>query len=411
MKSFPFYIARRYLFSRKSHNAINFITMISACGVCFATIALVCVLSVFNGLEQLMQDMFGEFDPDLRITVVEGKVFETNTPVFDSIRALDGVVNVSEVLEENALLRFDEQQIPATVKGVSDNYVKAVNIENIMFDGSFTLNDGAFDYAVAGIGVASKLGAGAHFIRPLQIYAPKRMATVNLARPETAFNQRAILLSGIFEVGQTSYDDNYLIVPLSLAQEIFDYEANQATSLAIKTREGSVDEVQQQIQELLGKDFRVQNRYEQQETFFRILQSEKLIGFLILCFILMIATFNIIGSLSMLMLDKKDDIKTLSSLGVNERRMRQIFFYEGWLVSLLGGLIGIVIGIILCLIQQHFGIIGLGGGENYVITAYPVQVKIIDSLLIFATVMTVSFFAVKFTVRSLKLSTTLPTSA
>ena len=404
MKNFPFYIAKRYLFSRKSHNAVNVITMISACGVCFATIALVCVLSVFNGLEALMQDMFGEFDPDLKITVVEGKVFDADTPEFDKIRALDGVSNVAQVLEENALLRFDEQQVPATIKGVSDNYIKAVNIENVMFDGTFTLNDGVFDYAVAGIGIASRLGAGAHFLRPVQIYAPKRMAAVNLARPETAFNQRAIHLSGIFDAGQSNYNDTYLIVPLALAQELFDYEANQATSLALKVREGSVENVQKQIREILGDGFRVQNRYEQQEVFFRILQSEKLIGFLILCFILLIATFNIIGSLSMLILEKKDDIKTLHSLGTDEKRMRRIFFYEGWLVSLLGGLIGIVIGVVLCLVQQHFGIIKLGGGgADYLIPAYPVKVQIWDTLLIFSTVMIVSFCALQFTVKSLKI--------
>ena len=370
--------------------------MISACGVCFATIALVCVLSVFNGLEALMQDMFGEFDPDLRITVVEGKVFEVDTPEFDKIRALDGVLNVAQVLEENALLRFDEHQTPATIKGVSDNYVSAVNIENVMFDGAFRLHDGAFPYAVAGIGIASRLGVGAHFLRPIQIYAPKRMATVNLARPETAFNQRAIHLSGIFDVGQSNYNDTYLIVPLALAQELFDYEPNQATALALKVREGSVNSIQRQIRQILGSDFQVKNRYEQQEVFFRIMKVEKWIGFLILSFILLIATFNIIGSLSMLILEKKEDIKTLYSLGVDEKRMRRIFFYEGWLVSLLGGVIGIVIGVVLCLIQQHFGIIKLGGGgADYVISAYPVKVQIWDTLLIFFTVMIISLLAVQ----------------
>ncbi|MDR1699464.1 MAG: FtsX-like permease family protein [Prevotellaceae bacterium] len=404
MKNFPFYIASRYLFSRKSHNAINFITMISACGVCFATAALVCVLSVFNGLEVLMQDMFGEFDPMLKITVVEGKVFEIDTPEFDKIRQLDGVLNVAQILEENALLKFDDQQVPATIKGVSDNFTQAVNIENVMFDGKFTLQDGAFSYAVAGIGIAARLGIGAHFLRPLHIYAPKRMAKVNLARPETAFNQRAIHLSGIFDVGQANYNDTYLIVPIAVAQELFDYEENQATALELKVSEKNTDAVQKQIRQILGSDFHVKNRYEQQEAFFRIMKIEKWIGYLILCFILLIAVFNIIGSLSMLILEKKDDIKTLFSLGVNEKRMRRIFFYEGWLVSLLGGVIGIVIGIALCLVQQHFGIIRLGGGggEDYVITAYPVQLQLLDTLLIFVTVMAVSFLAVQYPCRQMK---------
>ncbi len=403
MKNFPFYIARRYLFARKSHNAINFITMISACGVCFATIALVCVLSVFNGLETLMQNMFGEFDPMLKITVVEGKVFETDRPEFDKIRQIDGVLNIAQILEENALLKFDEQQVPATIKGVSDNYTQSVNIENIMFDGKFTLHDGAFPYAVAGIGIASRLGAGAHFLRPIQIYAPKRMATVNLARPENAFNQRPIHLSGIFDVGQANYNDTYLIVPLAIAQELFNYEENQATALELKVSEKNVDNIQQKIKEILGNDFQVKNRYEQQEAFFRIMKIEKWIGYLILCFILLIAVFNIIGSLSMLILEKKDDIKTLFCLGVDERRMQRIFFYEGWLVSLLGGILGIVIGVVICLVQQHFGILKFGGGgADYIISAYPVQLKLIDSLLIFITIMAISFAAVQFTVKNLK---------
>lgn len=396
--SFSLRIARRYLFSKKSHNAINVISGISATGVAIGTMALVVVLSVFNGFELLISDMFSAFDPDLKITLSQGKTFDLNTNEFGQVRQLKSVAVFTEVVEENALLRYKDKQMPATIKGVTDNFSRLTNIDSIMYDGTFQLYDGAFERAVPGVGVASILGLGAHFINPLYIYAPKRTSNINLLRPEKSFNQLGAFVSGIFSVQQLQYDDHYVLVSINMARDLFEYDSTTVSSVELKLASG-VDQldIQKQIQKLLGNKYQVKNRYEQQESFFKIMKIEKWITYLILCFILLIASFNIIGSLSMLIIDKKADIQTLRSLGADNKLIQRIFLYEGWLISVVGAFSGLILGTLICLVQEHFGIVKLGSG--YVVDAYPVVSNFSDSLLVFVTVLLMGFLAAWYPVR------------
>ncbi|MDR3652634.1 MAG: FtsX-like permease family protein [Paludibacter sp.] len=399
--SFSFRIARRYLFSKKSHNAINIISGISAAGVGVGAMALVCVLSVFNGFGSLISDMFSSFDPDLKISVIQGKTFDVNTKEFNALRKMKSVAYFTEVVEENALLRFKNKQMPATVKGVSNDFEKMTRIDSIMYDGKFILYDGAFQRSVLGVGVASILGLGAHFIDPLYIYAPKRTSEINLLRPENSFNQVGTFVSGIFSVKQLQYDDHYVLISIGLARDLFEYEKSTVTSVELKLAKGvDKDEVQKKIKTLLGNKFQVKNRYEQQESFFKIMKIEKWITYLILCFILLIASFNIIGSLSMLIIDKKADIETLRSLGANNQLIKRIFLFEGWMISAVGAIVGIAIGAGMCLVQEHFGILKLGSG--YVVDAYPVVTNPIDMLLVFITVISMGFLAAYYPVRYIR---------
>lgn len=399
--SFSFRIAKRYLFSRKSHNAINIISGISAAGVGVGAMALVCVLSVFNGFELLITDMFSSFDPDLKITLNHGKTFDDNSPELIHVRKLKSVAYFTEVVEENALLRFRDKQMPATIKGVSSDFEKMTRIDSIIYDGKFILNDGAFERAVPGIGVAAILGLGAHFIDPLYIYAPKRTSKINLLRPENSFNQMGTFVSGIFSVKQLQYDDHYVLVSIKLARDLFEYEKTKVSSIELKLANGvDQEKVQKQIQAILGDRYQVKNRYEQQESFFKIMKIEKWFTYLILCFILLIASFNIIGSLSMLIIDKKGDIETLRNLGANNRLIKRIFLFEGWMISGVGAVSGIGLGALLCLLQQYFGILKLGKG--YVVDAYPVQTNVMDLLLVFVTVLVMGFLAAYYPVRYIR---------
>lgn len=390
--SFSLRIARRYLFSPKSHNAINIISGISATGVAVGTMALVIVLSVFNGFEALIGDMFSAFDPDLKITAVQGKTFDAGSARFDEIRKMPEVAVFTEVIEENALLRFGEKQMPATIKGVTDNFRELTQIDSIIYDGEFVLFDGAFERAVPGVGVAAKLGMGAHFVDPLYIFAPKRSTKINLLRPETSLNQAGTFLSGIFAVNQLQYDDQYVLVSIGLARELFEYDSTTVSAIELKVKPGSdIAKVQKEIINKIGDTFFVKNRYEQQESFFRIMKIEKWITFLILSFILLIASFNIIGSLSMLIIDKKDDIQTLKHLGADNGLIKSIFLFEGWMISAVGALAGLVIGTVICLIQQYFGLVKMGSG--YVVDAYPVVLQLTDTVLVFITVLVMGLLA------------------
>ncbi|MDP4238612.1 MAG: ABC transporter permease [Bacteroidota bacterium] len=399
--SFSFRIAKRYLFSKKSHNAINIISGISAAGVGVGTMALVCVLSVFNGFEVLISDMFSSFDPDLKITLTHGKTFDVNSAEFNTVRKMKSVACFTEVVEENALLRFKNKQMPATIKGVSDDFEKMTHIDSIMYDGNFILNDGAFERAVPGVGVASTLGLGAHFIDPLYIYAPKRTSKINLLRPENSFNQIGTFVSGIFSVKQLQYDDHYVLVSIGLARDLFEYDKKTVSSVELKLAQAADQEqVQKQIKSLLGDRYQVKNRYEQQESFFKIMKIEKWITYLILCFILLIASFNIIGSLSMLIIEKQTDIETLRNLGADNQLIKRIFLLEGWMISAVGAISGIILGALLCLLQQHFGILKLGSG--YVVDAYPVLTKVTDLLLVFVTVLVMGLLAAYYPVRYIR---------
>ncbi len=395
---FTFRIARRYLFSKKSHNAINVISGISSAGVAVGTMALVIVLSVFNGFEDLFTKLFSAFDPDLKITLVEGKVFSLESEEVMQVKNHAGVEVFTAVVEENALLRFKDKQMPGLIKGVSDEFKAMTQIESVLIDGSFVLFDGAFEHAVPGLGVASGLGLGAHFIDPLFIYAPKRTSRINLLRPEQSFNQSATFVSGIFSVQQTDYDDQLVLVSLALAQELFEYDDDQVTSVELKlSPTANAKRVQQELRDILGIDYEVKNRFEQQESYFRIMRIEKWITYLILSFILLIASFNIIGSLSMLILDKKNDIYTLRNLGADQKMIRMIFLLEGWMISIVGATIGIIIGGAIALSQEHFGIFKLGQG--FIVDNYPAVTQFSDVILVFITVIIMGFLAAWYPVK------------
>lgn len=395
-----FFIAFRYLFSKKKQNAINVISFIAASGVCLGTLALVCVLSVFNGFESLVKDMFAYFDPDLKIEVVNGKTFCINTAEFEQIKAMDDVLCFSEVLEDNALIAYQNRQSPVVIKGIDKNYLKAIPVDSILYDGQFLVHDYFHKYAVIGAGLAWQLNVGLQFSEALKILVPKREAKINIAAPEKSFNQQNTLITGVYLTQEKNLDHKYLFVDIALARSLFERDSTSVSAVELKITPNKLNVTQKQIKKLLGESFTVKNKYEQQVDSFRIMQIEKWITFLILSLILLVATFNIIGSLSMLIVDKQEDISTLQKLGASHQLIRMIFLFEGWLISITGASIGLVLGVLLCLSQQYFGWLKLGG--TFIIESYPVIVQIGDLVLIFLTVVALGFLAAYYPVRYLR---------
>ena len=403
---FSFYIAKRYLFSKKSHNAINVISGVSVCGITLATLALVCTLSVFNGFQDLVTTMFTAFDPELKITAVSGKVFDGQDNRIQSLRQMPEVEVFSESLEDNVMVQYKDRQAMAVIKGVEDNFSQLTAIDSILYGrGEMVLHDEVVAYAIPGIELVSILGTGVRFLDPLEIYAPKRGSKINVTSPASSFNSDYLHSSGlVFAVNQQKYDASYILTSLKFARELFQYDT-EVSSIELKLKEdANINKVQGRIAGLLGKDFQVLNRYEQQADTYRIMEVEKLISYLFLTFILLIACFNVIGSLSMLIIDKRADVVTLRNLGANDETIKRIFLLEGCLISFLGALIGVVLGVALCLVQQEFGLISLGGGDSagaFVVDAYPVNVQLTDVLLVLLTVLVISFFSVQYPVRYL----------
>lgn len=401
--NFPFYIARRYLFSKKSHNAINVISAISVCGVALATLALVCTLSVFNGFQDLVTTFFTAFDPQLKITAVRGKVFDGQDKRVLQLKKMPDVEVYSESLEDNVMVQYQGRQAMAVVKGVEDNFDQLTPIDSILFGrGDLLLHDEVVDYAIPGIQVLSTLGSGIRFLDPLEIYAPRRGAKVNMANPSTAFVTGNLFSSGlVFAVNQEKYDASYILTSIDFARRLFQY-TTEVSAINLKLKAGAdTDAVKKHIQDLLGDDFLVQDRYEQQADTYRIMEIEKLISYLFLTFILMIACFNVIGSLSMLIIDKRDDVVTLRNLGASDRQIVRIFLFEGRMISFFGAFAGVVLGLLLCWLQQEYGLIALGSSGSFVVDAYPVSVHASDVLLIFITVLLIGFLSVWYPVRFL----------
>ena len=401
--NFPFYIARRYLFSKKSHNAINVISTISVCGVALATLALVCTLSVFNGFQDLVETFFTAFDPQLKITAVRGKVFDGQDKRVLQLKKLPEVAVYSESLEDNVMVQYQGRQAMAVIKGVEDNFDQLTPIDSILFGrGDLLLHDEVVDYAIPGIQLLSTLGSGIRFLDPLEIYAPRRGAKVNMANPSTGFVTGNLFSSGlVFAVNQEKYDASYILTSMNFARKLFQY-TTEVSAINLKLKDGAdTDAVKKHIQTLLGDDFRVQDSYEQQSDTFRIMEIEKLISYLFLTFILMIACFNVIGSLSMLIIDKRDDVVTLRNLGASDRQIVRIFLFEGRMISLFGALAGVIFGLLLCWLQQEYGLISLGDSGSFVVDAYPVSVHASDVIIVFVTVLLVGFLSVWYPVRFL----------
>ena len=404
--NFPFYIARRYLFSKKSHHAINVISGVSVCGVALATLAMVCTLSVFNGFQDLVSTMFTAFDPEIKITAANGKVFDSQDERIQLLRDLPEIEVFSESLEDNAMVQYKGRQAMVVIKGIEDNFNQLTAIDSILYGrGEWILRDEVVDYAVPGIELVSVLGTGIRFLDPLEVYAPKRGAKINVANPSTSFESSYLHSSGlVFAVNQQKYDASYILTSLSFARDLFQYDTEVSSIEFRIAADADVKEVKKDIKRLLGNDFLVQDRYEQQADTYRIMEVEKLISYVFLSFILLIACFNVIGSLSMLIIDKRNDVVTLRNLGADDQLVSRVFLFEGYMITFFGALIGVGLGLILCFIQQEFGIIPLGSGDSagaFVVDAYPVSVYAIDVILVLITVLVTGFLSVFFPVRYL----------
>lgn len=401
--NFPFYIAKRYLFSKKSHNAINVISGISVCGVALATLAMVCTLSVFNGFQDMVATFFTAFDPQVKITSVKGKVFDGSLPVLSQIKNMPEVAVYSESVEDNAMVQYKGRQVMAVIKGVEDNFDKLTPIDSILFGrGELILHDEVADYAIPGLQLLSTLGTGIRFLDPLEVYAPKRGAKINMANPMSSFVSDDLFSSGLtFTVNQEKYDGSYILTSIDFARNLFQYDKEvSAVNLRLYPTANEKDVISK-IKRILGEDFYVQDRYEQQADTFRIMEIEKLISYIFLTFILMIACFNVIGSLSMLIIDKKNDVQTLRNLGASDNQIVRIFLFEGRMISFIGAVAGVILGLILCLVQQEYGIISLGNSGSFIVDAYPVSVHVWDVVLIFVTVIVIGFISVWYPVRYL----------
>jgi len=395
-----FHIARRYLVSKKSVNVINLISALSVVGVAVGTMALIVVLSAFNGIDDFIQGMLSSFDPDLKVTATEGKSFALDTPEIKELMQTEGVASFMQVVEDNALLQYDDRQKYGIVKGVEEGYADFSGLDSMVIDGKFLLNYDNRMFTVIGQGVAVDLGVGLNFVTPIHVYYPKR-ETKGTVMLQNAFNHDYLFPTGVFSV-QQEIDGQYIIVPIQFAREIFDLDG-RVSSLELKLKPGvKVSDLQKKIKALLGPGYKVQDRYEQHEFLYRVMKSEKWTSFLILSFILIIASFNLLGSLTMIILDKKDDIYILESMGANQTLIRRIFLFEGWLISISGAIVGVFAGIGLVWAQTRFELLKLPGSGAFAISAYPVQLELFDVLVTVLIVLTIGFFAVWYPVRSIK---------
>lgn len=400
--NFPFFIARRYLFSKKSTHAINIISCISGVGVAVATMALVVTLSVFNGFHDLVATFFTSFDPQLEVVPVVGKTAPADDPALTKIKSLPEVEVASECIEDQALAIYKGRQTMITLMGVDDNFERMSRIDEILYGNeTFALHAANLNFGTVGIRLAETLGMNANWDSSLKIYAPRKLGQLDMANPTDGFVVDSLISSGsVFMVKQGKYDKDHVVAPISFARSLFEQQG-MLSSLQIRLKNGSnLDDVKKEMQAIAGDKFKVLDRYEQQEDTFRIMQVEKFIAYIFLTFILIVASFNIIGSISMLIIDKKDDVSTLRNLGATDRQITRIFLFEGRLISLFGAIAGILLGLLLCWLQQQYGLVALGQSSGtFVVDAYPVSVHPEDVAVIFLTVICVGFVAVWYPVR------------
>ena len=376
------------------------------CGVALATLALVCTLSVFNGFQDLVTTMFTAFDPEIKITAANGKVFDAQDERIQLLKELPEIEVFSESLEDNAMVQYKGRQTMVVIKGIEDNFNQLTAIDSILYGrGDWILHDEVVDYAIPGIELVSVLGTGIRFLDPLEVYAPKRGVKINVANPSTSFESSYLHSSGlVFAVNQQKYDASYILTSLSFARELFQYETEVSSIELRLVADADLKKVKNEIKRILGNDFLVLDRYEQQADTYRIMEVEKLISYVFLSFILLIACFNVIGSLSMLIIDKRNDVVTLRNLGADDQLISRVFLFEGYMITFFGALIGVGLGLLLCFIQQEFGLISLGSGSSagaFVVDAYPVSVYATDVILVLITVLVTGFLSVFFPVRYL----------
>ena len=383
----PLKIAWRYLVSKKGHQAVNIISIVAVCGVVVATAALICVLSVFNGFRGLIMGKLAMLDPQVAITATVGKTVNDADSVIDVVTGIAGVERAVPVIEDQALAMYAQLQMPVRLKGVPDDYNTLNGMDSIIVDGKWMLRDQVSRYAVAGAGPAIRLCVRPDFLGMVRLYAPQRQGRVNIANPMGAFRQDSLFLAGIFQLQQNSYDADLIYVPLDVARELFDYD-REATQVEVKLARGASErQVMDAIAQALGPGYQVKNRLMQQREAYRLVNIEKWMAFLLLAFILVIATFNVISTLSLLIIEKDDSIATLRALGASDRQISRIFVLQGWLITLVGAITGVVIGLVLCLCQQQFGLLRLSGDPaNMIISAYPVEVQWLDVVITLALV-------------------------
>lgn len=402
--NFPFFIARRYLFSKKSTHVINVISSISVIGVAVATMALVIVLSVFNGFHDLVASLFTSFDPQLKIVPVEGKTAPSDDPILTQIRLLPEVDVATETVEDQALAIYQGKQAMVKIKGVEDNFSELSHITDILYgDGTYSLHAANLEYGILGIRLAQTMGIGAQWDGYLKIYAPKKEGQLDLSNPGEGFVADSLNSPGVlFSVRQSKYDKNYIVTSIAFARNLFGQQG-MLSDLEIRLKEGSdLNAVKAEMQKIAGTKYKVLDRFEQQEDTFKIMSIEKLMAYIFLTFILVVACFNIIGSLSMLIIDKKNDVVTLRNLGANDKQITRVFLFEGRMIAVIGAVIGIGLGLLLCLLQQQYGFVRLGESEgSFIVDAYPVSVHYTDVAIIFVTVIAVGWLAVWYPVRAL----------
>ena len=400
--NFPFFVARRYLFSKKSTHAITVISGISAVGVSVATMALVVTLSVFNGFHDLVASLFTNIDPQIKVTPVKGKSAPADDPILTKIRQLPQVEVATETVQDIALATYNGRQAMVVVKGVQDNFDSLTHIKDILMgNGTYELHAADLNYGILGIRLAETLQTGYSYKNPLKLYAPKREGQLNMANPEDGFVEDELYSPGVlFMVKQAKYDKNHIITSIAFARNLFGQQG-MISSLEMRLKPGSdFDAVKSKMQKIAGDKYHVCDRFEQQEDTFKIMKIEKLMAYIFLTFILMVACFNIIGSISMLIIDKKNDVVTLRNLGASDKQIVRVFLFEGRMISSIGAVVGILIGLLLCWLQQEYGLVGLGRSSgSFVVDSYPVSVHPEDIVLVFITVIAVGWIAVWYPVR------------
>ena len=397
--NFPFFVAKRYLFSRKKRNAINIITNISITGIAVSTAALIIILSVYNGFEEFIHALANYSDADIEITASEGKTIDLTDEKIININSIPNVEAIAEVMEETVLLWHENKQYPATIKGVSDNYAEVSGVDSAIIDGEFLLQNENHRFAIIGRGVSYYLGVGINAVRPISVYVIKRNAKRNI-NPADAFSRKLIFPIGVFSI-EEEVDSKYIIVPISFTRELLNYQRNTVTSIELKINEtANLENTQYQLEELLGEDYKVKNRYQQNELFYKVMQSEKWAIYFILTFILIIASFNIVGTLTMLILEKKENIETLTHLGSDKKLINRIFLIEGMLISISGAFIGLFFGLAISFAQEKFELIKLKGSESFLIDAYPVAIEWSNILVVAVTVIVIGFLAAWFPIKA-----------
>lgn len=395
----PFFIAKRYLFAKKSHNVINIISLISASGIALGTMALIIILSVYNGFEDLIKSLYKTHESDLLIVPKEGKSFIPHSQNFDFIRNSDNVISFCEIVEENIFIKYAGQETVATIKGVDSNYQTITKLKKFLVDGEFSLYHGEVPQAIFGRGVASNLGLNINFIDPVYLYFPSRGSPISLINPASSLNQVRVFPSGIFSIEQ-GYDNKYVFVPIEVARNLTEYE-NEVTAVELYLKEGSdIESLKEEFGKKIGSGYFVKNRYEQNETLYKMMGSEKLSIYIILLFVIIIISCNLFGSLSMLIIEKREDVESLKSMGANDKLIKKIFLLEGWFISILGIIVGTILGLAICFIQMKYGVVPMPG--NFIINSYPVVLKLSDVALTVCGVAVIGYLAAKLPLLILK---------